>query len=229
MVLFEFILTTVPVFPRPSLIWESVLYLSKQFDVLGNIGILWGMIFTGMLATFFITYLLRVPLLKFFDRFPGIFKPFRIFLFFTPLGLLLFWAIYFPDNLYTELLLTVLVAFAIEFDEIAKALIQRNTAYELAAKGLGKTENEIYSKVVWKGILPALKEKVSPLHLKLWTFVLIMQFISGYSLGGLFRQLFEYKDFSGIYALAILIWIAVHLNEVFWYYVSGKVVFWEAD
>ena len=227
-ILFEFILNTVSVFPRPSLIWESVLYLSDKFSIFSSLGILWALIFGGLIISFFITYIFRVPLITFFDKFPDVFIPFKIFLFFTPLVLILFWNIYFKDNWLTESLLIVLVSLSIIFYEMAIALKGRKTSYELAAKGLGKLQNEIYSKVTWKQILPDLKAKISPLHIKLWSYVLISQFISGSSIGGLFRELFEYRDFAGIYALAILVWIIVWLNEMFWYYVSEKIIFWES-
>ena len=94
-ILFEFILNTVSVFPRPSLIWESVLYLSDKFSIFSSLGILWALIFGGLIISFFITYIFRVPLITFFDKFPDVFIPFKIFLFFTPLVLILFWNIYF--------------------------------------------------------------------------------------------------------------------------------------
>ncbi len=227
-VLFELILTPVAAFPKPSLIFESLAYLIEKFDVLNSLGLLWGLIFGGMIFTFLLTYLIRVPLISFFVKYPDFFLPFRIFLFFTPLGLILFWNIYFTETWLTDFALIVLIGLAVTFAELANALKSKDSVYELAAKGLGKSEKEIYSKVTWMRILPALREKISPIQIKMWSYVLISQFISGYSLGGLFRELFNYRDVAGIYALAILIWLAVHLNEVFWYFTSRKVIFWES-
>ncbi len=228
LLLFEFILSVPNFFPAPSLILDSLFYLSEKFNIFASLAILWGVIFAGMLIAMTLVYLLRKFFLPFADRFPNFFVPFRIFLFFTPLGLLLFWNIFFTESWLIDFLFVLVVSISILLFEISKAMSSRNVAYELAAKGLGKPNDEVYSKVVWKAILPELKNSISPLHIKLWSYLLISQFISGFSLGGLFRELFKYQDVAGIYALALVIWVAIHLNEVFWYYVSNKIIFYES-
>ncbi len=228
--LVDFILPPLKLLPRTGLILDSFSYLNKNFKFAQMSIIVLVAILIIMFVAFFILYYLRGALIRFNESFPEFLTGLKVFEFFTPFLLIIFAGIYLGGNTFSELLFLFIFSFGLYVAELNKSFRNRNEAYILASKGLGIDERKMRKSVLWKNILPGIRDDIGKIYLKIWFYFLIYEFIFKLDyIGSLMRSIVKYADIAGFYAAAIFLWIVISLGYFSVTRFARHYIFWDEE
>gem|GEM_PF-3476419 len=226
--LFDFVLPPLKAFPRVELIWESFLYLVAKHKILSGLGMILSGIYISFLVAFISLFLFKRQVFALLGNYPLFFRNLNIFGFATPLVFTGIFVLFFSDGILSEFAFLFILSLSFLINVFSENFPARYVTYEEAALGLGKNRREI-SNVVWKGLLPFVKESLPRFHKRIWLYVLLLQMFYASNLGGVFYQLIEFKDYAGFYAFAIALWIVIGVNHLIIKYFAEKVIFWDRE
>jgi ABC-type nitrate/sulfonate/bicarbonate transport system permease component len=228
-ILFEFILPSNNIFPKPSIVLESFSDLFNSYNLLINYFTTLSVIYFSILFTYILVSLSKEILLK--DNHPFnsfLFSVGKISVVFPSIlcgFLLIYWL---PDYEISEFIFALLVSF---FSFAIKIQIETSTIkniYNDAAKGLGADEKTILKYVKWKSIQPNLIKHIIDSHIYIWTIILFFEFArNGLGLGKIFRQVLEYKDLSALFALFFITGLTIILGRLAINHLKTKHFFWD--
>jgi ABC-type nitrate/sulfonate/bicarbonate transport system permease component len=227
--LFEFVLPVNEVLPKPSLLLESFSSLWVDYNLFEEILITTSVIYSGLLVGYLLVLLLKKQIISLFHSLPNAFDGLKIFKFFPAFFYALIFAFWFNVELWAEFLFAFIAVAFYLVTEIKNRLPHVKKEYIESAASLNKSQDEIYSKVMWKNIQPEVFNSMFRLNYYLWVIVLIYEFISNFAgIGKVYNSLLQFHDLSGLFALAIIISVVILISNIALKFIEKKTIFWKA-
>jgi len=223
----ELILTPTKYLPTTSILIDTLKSLVSDFGLLPKLGDFLGLIYLPFIGVIFLFYLLLPVFGKINASFPKIMSATGFIWFIPILFPLLYAALLINNTAVTEVLITTFIISAYLKYFIAEKLGTLDDKYILAARGLGMPDKEIMRKVVGKQVAPELRDRIISLHIPLLNIMLAFELIFRTNFGGIFYDLFLYKDPSGLIAVTLVAWIVFSVNHSIVKLVMNKMIFWE--
>jgi ABC-type nitrate/sulfonate/bicarbonate transport system permease component len=227
--LFELILPVNNIFPKPSIVFQSLFDLVKTYQLGWNyLSTVSAIYFPLILAYYLVQILFPIILHKtlisdiilsveWFSRYiPGIILAM----------ILIYW---FPQSEITKFIFVFLISFT-SFMFRSKNLAENlGSEYSLALKSFGIEANSISRKVIWKAIQPDLTTHIIRQNIYLWASVVIFEYVNlGYGIGTLLRKILQFRDLSALVMIFIIISISIFISTQLLKLIKYKVYFWKA-
>jgi len=229
-VLFEFILPVNRIIPKPSMLYESFLHIWSDYKLIYVFTTTIPILYSAIIFSALFLYAGAKYYIKLFIEMHYSILSFRIFRFvpvFFVVVLINFWL---PNNLFAELLFAFLLAAFLAINKLFNELKKVNEEYLLVARNLDLSKSDIYKNVNWKSSLPTLAKYYEQIHLSLWTLILIYEFIdNSHGLGHIFRTALDYKDYTTLYVVAILLSLLIWLGDSVIKIVNKKIIYWSPE
>lgn len=227
-ILFEFILPSNYVLPKPSIVIDSFGALLKDYHLIRN--------FVSSAASLYISIIAAYYLLRILNKFllhekTGI----RNFVFsiewfskYLPgivLGLMLIY--WFPQSEYIKYLFIFVVIFNSLLIEHSRQSSKADKVYIDTALSLGANSSTIANKVIWKSFQPDLMDHIYRSHLYFWAMLIFFEYANyGNGLGSILRRALEFKDLSALIAAMIILGIIISLGAYIIKVSKNKLFFW---
>lgn len=226
-ILFEFILEHNKFLPKPSILFESLLHIWKDYGLLSGIMITAGIVYFAISAALILLYLFRNKIIKFFAYYPDTLETLQLFKSVPVFLLVLMLSLWFDASELAKASFIFVITFISLSRVIAKELSRTKKEYLDVAQNLN--QEKIYSEVYWKSSLPSLFELAIRFQRILWLIVLIYEFVSmSFGMGTIMRLALLYRDLSGIIIIGIIQAMLIWIGTITLQYVKKKIAFWEA-
>ncbi|MBU0475861.1 MAG: ABC transporter permease subunit [Bacteroidetes bacterium] len=228
LIIFEFSWVTQSVFPKPSMLIESFLSLISDYNLANAFFLTTAIIFPAILIVMVMLEIFIKTFLTLAIKYSGIINiasPFKYFSFFF--FALLFNSL-FQQSLFGEFIFIVLFILGKLFVALSEANNVIVEEYVEAAKSLGLSKGNIFSKIIWKSIKPNIYSKLIGLHTEVWIVIIIYEFIGSVNgIGSIYRLAYDYKDIFAIISLGIFISIVILTVNAILKFIISKLVFWK--
>lgn len=225
---FEFILPVNRILPKPSVLLESFFTIWQDYNLIQAMAITSTAVYISIGIGFAILSWLSTFIIKLALEYRESLETLKIFRFFPAFFFAIVFIYWFQDSFIAEIffgLFTFLIFISNECINNAKKV---NQEYLLIGRNLELTDNQIYSKIVWKTLLPSLTKSLLRLHYYLWIIVMIYEFVGGISgFGGVYKLALNYSDFTALFTIAIVISILILIGDFIIKYITDKLVFWD--
>jgi ABC-type nitrate/sulfonate/bicarbonate transport system permease component len=227
-ILFEFVLPVNKILPKPSLLWESLIAIWADYNLLEELSVSTMVIYGGMIISYTILYIFRVPLIKLITVFnPGLQK-LSFLKYFPAFFYAVLFAFWFPNSLWAEFGFVFLAIIFYMLLQISNNLESTSNNFILTAKNLNCSENKIIGDVVWKSVLPKIFEGMIKIHFVIWILVLLYEFVGDYfGLGHVYNTALQYNDFAGLFSIAIYVALLIKLGSMAISFTKSKLIYWE--
>jgi len=227
--LFELILPVNNIFPKPSIVLQSLSDLFKNYQLGWNyLSTVSAIYFPLILAYYLVRVLFPFILQKsvisdiilsveWFSRYiPGIILAM----------ILIYW---FPQSEFTKFIFAFLISFS-AFMFRSKHLAENlGSEYSLALQSFGIKINSISQKVIWKAVQPDLMAHIIRQNIYLWASVILFEYINlGYGLGTLLRKILQFKDLSALIMIFLIIGVSIFISTQLFKLIKNKFYFWKA-
>ncbi len=229
-VLFEFILPINKVLPKPSSLYESFIHIWSDYNLLFAFTTTTSVIYVAIALSVLSLYAGAKYYIKLFVEMRYSILPFQIFKFVPIFFIAVLFNLWFPNNLLAELLFGLLVVTFLAMNRLFDESKKMKEEYLLIARNLNLSQSDIYKKIYWKSALPTLAKYYEKVHLSLWTLILIYEFIDNtHGFGFIFRTALDYKDFTALYTLAIILSLLIWLGNSVIRFVNNRIIYWSAE
>ncbi len=226
-ILFEFLIPN-PVFPKPSIVFESVISLQGDYDFLFNLFYSLSGIYLSIIISFMLLSFSNNIWISFLERNYAVTKFLKSFLFFPLMGLLLIVIYNFPISVISEYILWIVFSFITLLGCVENKLTGIKTEYIDSFQTFSFRNPKMLATVKWKLIQPEVFEYVKSLHLYLWSAVIIFEFLKNhFGIGHIYNVAFQYKDYSSLIALSFILMIIISLGNYVIGLIKQKFFFWE--
>lgn len=227
-ILFEFTWVTQNFLPKPSLLLESFVSLLGEYKLVDALFETTAVIFPSILLAILIIEIFSKIFLSVFIDYNGIKNisaPFRYFSFFF-FALLL--NLLFKNSLLVEFIFTILFVIGLLLQVLSKETGSIKEEYVVAAKSLGLSRSQIFSKIIWRSLKPNVYGKLVLIHTGAWVVVIIYEFIGATNgVGAIYRLAFDYNDLLSMISLGIFISLVIFLVNSIIRIVVSKLIFWK--
>ncbi|MCX6173791.1 MAG: ABC transporter permease subunit [Ignavibacteriales bacterium] len=229
-VLFEFILPINKVLPKPSSLYESFIHIWSDYKLLFAFTTTTSVIYVAITLSVLFVYVGAKYFIKLFIEMRYSILSFQIFRFIPIFFIVVLFNFWLPNNLFAELLFGFSVTAFFSMNKLFDESKKIKEEYLLVARNLNLSQSDINKKVYWKSALPALTKYYEKVHLSLWTLILTYEFIDNtHGFGFIFRTALDYKDFTGLYTLAIILSLLIWLGNSVIRFVNNKIIYWGAE
>lgn len=226
-ILFEFILESNKFLPKPTILFESLFHVWKDYNLLSGILITTGIVYFAIGMSLILLWIFRNPIIKFFVNNSAGLEALQLFKSIPVFFLIIIAALWFDASELAKMLFAFVLTFISLSRVLAKELLR--TKLEHVAVGLNLNPQKIYSEVYWKSSLPGLFELAIRFQRILWLIILIYEFVSmTFGMGTIMRLALIYRDLSGIVILGIIQALLIWLGTITIQFLKKKVAFWEA-
>jgi ABC-type nitrate/sulfonate/bicarbonate transport system permease component len=227
-VLFEFILPVNEIVPRPSIVILSFGALWTDYHLPVNFVSTISSVYISLFAAYFLLKILTSLLTRMDNLFTNFLLSLNWFSKYLPAIVFGIFLIYwFPNSNIIEFVFAFITAFfslIITFQEETKKV---GNEYLDSAVSLGAAENIIARKVIWKAVQPKIFKHLYNLHFKIWSILIIFEYIKGgYGLGEIFRLSLTYHDISALFSIAIITGVLIFLGAQIIKYFQNKFCHW---
>lgn len=230
LILFEFVLPVNKVLPKPSLLLESFLIIWDDYSLLSSLALTTTIIYLSLLIASIIVYYFAGLIVRISMEFPSTNILFQLFKYFPAFFFAIIFVYWFGNSFWAELLFSFCVSIFFFKKRIFELSGSINNNYLTIAKNLGMSDNEIFTNVIRKSILPELFNTVTPIHNYLWIIILIYEFIANSDgLGGVYNTALLYNDFITLFSIAIMISLLIWFGNSVIKFINRKIFFWEAE
>lgn len=226
---FEYILPATKLFPKPSVVLEAIDDLIRDYDLIIHFLSSIGVVYLSILTGYLIVYLIRDILLSKNTTILHIFKSMLWFARYFPAILLGIFLIYwFPGSEISEFIFAVVLNCFILLSVILTAKKKIKSEYVESAISFGADAKNVNRNIIWKSLLPEIKNEMFKLHMFLWSSIIVFEFIKGgYGIGVLLNSALLYNDISALVAISLLTGITIIMFYSAFRKILNRVVFWE--
>ncbi len=229
-VLFEFILPINKVLPKPSSVYESFIHIWSDYNLLFAFTTTTSVIYVAIALSILFLYAGAKYFIKLFVEMKYSIQSFQIFRFIPIFFIAVLFNFWLPNNLLAELLFGFLAAAFLALKKLFDESMKIKEEYLLVARNLNLTQSDMYKNIYWKSSLPALVKYYEKIHLSLWTLILIYEFIDNtHGFGFISRTALDYKDFTALYTLAIILSLLIWFGNSVIRFVNNKIIYWSAE
>lgn len=226
--LFEFILPVNKVLPKPSVLLESFITIWQDYNLVQALAITSTAVYLSIGIGFAIFSLLSTFVIKLALEYRESLETLKIFRFFPAFFFAIIFVYWFKDSFIAEIFFGLLTFLIFISNDCINAVKKVKQEYLLIGNNLELTDNQIYSKIVWKSLLPSLTKSLLRLHYYMWIIVMIYEFIGGISgFGGVYKLALNYSDFTALFTIAIVISVLILIGDFIIKYITNKLVFWD--
>ncbi|MEN8194345.1 MAG: ABC transporter permease subunit [Bacteroidota bacterium] len=226
--LFEFVLTPIKFIPKPSLLFDSFISLWETYKLAIPLFATTSVIYLMLLFGSLVVTFLSKYFLKIIYEYPGILNFNIPFKYLSAFFFALVFNLWFSDSLIAEFIFAffVVIGFLISF--LRAGAKNPNEAYIASSRSIGLSNNEIYSKVIWKDLQPAVFKGLKKIHVILWSIILIYEFVGQTEgLGSVYFAAYTYNDIGAVIALGILVSLLIIFGNFVINFLIKKIIFWE--
>ncbi len=228
-ILFEFILSINKVLPKPTLLYESIIHIWRDYNFFFALTTTTSVIYIALLLGFVIIYLSSSWLLKIFVEMEGAILSLRLFRYLPAFFFAILFNFWFSDNLFAEFVFALLATIFLASQKLFDESKQVKEEYILTAKNLNLTASDIYKDVYWKSSLPDLIKYFERIHYYLWVLVLIYEFIgNSLGLGFIYRTILLYEDFTALFTTAVIVSLLIWFGSFVIRFTQKKFIFWNS-
>ncbi|MGD1005868.1 MAG: ABC transporter permease subunit [Ignavibacteriaceae bacterium] len=229
--LFEFILPSNNILPKPSVVLLSFSALWHYYKLLFNFTVTISAVYLSILLAYFLTSLLSGYIVRknhFVSEFLLSLHWFSHFIPAIVFGLfLIYWL---PGSAYIEYLFAFFIALFSLVIRVNEEAAKVKHEYISSAVSLGVGESVIAKKVIWKSIQPAIIKYLIVLQFNIWSVLIAFEFIKGgYGLGRIYRLALDYNDLSVLFTISIIVGITIYLGTQLIKYFKNKFYHWSLD
>lgn len=228
-ILFEFILPVNKVLPKPSLLYESLfIYIWRDYNLISAIAITTTIIYSSIILSYLFIYFLAGTIIKYTVEFPEAIEKLKVFKYFPAFFFAILFSYWFDNSIVAEFLFALISSFGLILFNMISEIKNHNPIYTEVAINLGLEKKSIYSKVIFKNIQPNLFIGLNRIHYYLWILIMIYEFICGINgFGGVYKTALLYRDFAGLYSIALVISILILVGSFLINIIKEKLFFWE--
>ncbi|QQS34551.1 MAG: ABC transporter permease subunit [Ignavibacteriales bacterium] len=229
--LFEFILPVNEILPAPTTVIDTSIHLFIEYNLLIHLLSTVGVVYLSIAIGFFLTFIFRNNLLNEDSRIFKIIFPLGNLPAFIPLIFIaIFFVYWFPGSELIEFVFALLIIFFSHVLTIGKSIKSVNEELLVSSLSFGLSKKVIRNDIIWKSILPKLREQTIETHSLLWTIILTFEFIKGgYGVGAILKMLLEVNDLSGITAVIIIALSLILILTGLSRYLLNKLIFWDSN
>lgn len=226
-ILFEFLLHADSIMPRPSIMIESFFSLISHYHLFEHLLFTSSLIYISLAICYFMLYFSSGFLLKLNRNILA--KEFlKIFKYFPIIGFSAIAFLWIPSAVFAELLISVLITFILillKFLDVASCV---KGEYIEAAISIKSGNKNILKEITWKSALPSVIRYISKLNFILWALIPLFEaFRNRFGVGLIFRQCYEFRDLSGLFALSIATAIIIILGDLLLKLIQKMLIHWE--
>mgnify|MGYP000280092929 CR=1 FL=1 len=227
-ILFEFILPFNNLLPKPSLLVESLVQIWQDYNLLSAIAITTTIIYTSLLIAYFINYVSAGTTIKIAIEFPETIEKLTLFKYFPAFFFAIIFSFWFGDSIWGEFLFALIASTLLVIVNLIAEIKDHNPVFAEVASNLGLNKNAVYSKVIFKDIQPIHFSNLVRIHYYLWVLLMIYEFISNINgLGGIYRSALMYRDFAGLFSIALVVSILILFGSDVIKFIKEKLFFWK--
>lgn len=226
--LFEFILPLNMVLPKPSLVFESFGYIWADYNIIEAIAITSTSVYLSLLIAYFTVSLFSSLIIKLAIEFPNAIEKLKVLRYFPAFFFAIIFSYWFENSILAEFLFAFLSSIILISIQLVIVTKKHNKVYVDIASNLGIKRNKIYSNVIFKNIQPYLFSELIRIHYYMWVLVMVYEFINAISgFGGVYKMALIYRDFVGLFSIAILISILILFGSYIIKIIHEKLFYWE--
>lgn len=226
-ILFEFLIPNA-VFPKPSILYESVLSLQRDYDILFNLFYSLSGIYFSLIISFLLLNYSSGIWISFLEKKYPVTGFLKSFLFFPLIGLLLAFIYNFPVSVISEYVLWIIVSFVFLLSVLESNLKNMKREYIDSFQSVTVGRQGMIQVIKWKLMQPEVFNAVKNLHIYLWSVVIIFEFLKNhFGVGHIYNMAYQYKDYSGILALSFIVMLIISLGNLVIVFLKQKYFFWE--
>ncbi len=207
-ILFEFIIPVNKFFPKASLIYESIISIFIDYDIITGIAISSTAVYIGIIFSYIFLKLSYPKVISFnISLFNNVnyFIPSVIFI--------VIWVFWFNSSIFAEFIFTCFWAIIRLYNKVFQTSYS-NLSNKINFIKLNNLGNEKIIKLKSLQLFDKLYEDRYLFHLQIWGIVFIYEFISqSGGLGSNIFQLFTNYDLSGVFAITIISSIIIFIGD----------------
>lgn len=226
--LFEFILPVNKILPKPSLIVESFFSLWSDYNLLVAVAETSTSIYIPLILSSLLIMFITKHFLFYFHRLQNLYESINFYKFIPVIFTMVIFIYWFNYSFLAEIVYGFLIVSFLLKLILFEKLKNIKDEYYITAKNLGLSEKEIFQKVIFKTVQPALVDKIIHIHFPLWTFILFYEFINKNGLGYIYEKLLAYNDFAGIFSLTVIISVLICIADFLLRLIKTKYFNWES-
>lgn len=228
-ILFEFILPVNKILPKPSILLETIPVLFKDYGVLKAVAVTTSAVYICMIIGYLLVEWFAGAIFRFYKTVPQVLSVMKVFIYIPLFVYAVLFAFWFPESILAEFLFLFILTMS--FMKIKVMLLGKKVSeeYVLSSASLGLSEKEYGKKVVWKFVQPGFFRSLKNLHLNLWLFALVYEYIGGsFGLGSVFNTALHFNDFSGVVILSLMAAILIWVGELIIRFFEKRIIHWES-
>ncbi len=226
--LFEFILPLNMVLPKPSLVFESFSYIWADYNFLEAIAITSTSVYLSLFVAYLTVSSLSGLVIKLAIEYPYAIEKLKVLRYFPAFFFAIIFSYWFENSILAEFLFAFLSSIILITIQMIIATKKHNKVYVDIASNLGIKKYKIYSNVIFKNIQPYLFSELIRIHYYMWVLVMVYEFINAINgFGGVYKSALIYRDFSGLFSIAILISILILFGSYIIKIIHEKLFYWE--
>ncbi|MFH0733705.1 MAG: hypothetical protein V1773_03915 [bacterium] len=225
----ELVLPVSEIIPKPSLIFESMISLFKDYGIVQSLALTSSVVYINLFLGYLLIHLFGALILKLNDNigFIAVFSFLKLFKYFPFFAGIILFVFFYNTSINGEFIfsfLFVIVSLLNNFSCYDKDYVNK---YKNFINNNKISSNKFY-KVKYKLVQPGLYNLFNKLHLTLWAAVIMYEFIAlTGGLGTKYYLLLSNHDFSGFVSLAILIGFLIWIGNSISVVIKNKIIFWE--
>lgn len=227
-VLFDFLFPLNKVLPGFVLIFESIGALFTTYQLPFNLFYTASGIYVSILAAYLIIYLTAGNIIEVFKNNKDTLKSISILQYIPLPGIIIIFIFWFPASNLAEYIFSISYSLIFLCKIVLLNIKTVRKEYIISAQSLRISTSQIYSKIYWKSVQPAVFKSLSSLHTSLWTIMIFYEFIKGdLGIGYIYRLALEYNDVSILLTLSLIIGLVVFTGNFVIKILYRKIIFWE--
>ncbi len=227
-ILFEFIIPSNNIIPKPSIVFLSFGALWKDYNLLTNTLITVTNIYIPLIAAYFLLELFSTLMLKLGNLFEDFLMSISWFTKYIPAIIFGIFLIYwFPYSNLIEFIFSFIIGIISLTFLFISEVKHVGSEFLDSAISLGANKKIISRKIIWKAVQPKLFRQLIKLHFNIWSVLIIFEFIKGSSgIGGILRLSLSYRDVSSLFAVFLIIGFIIYLGTQTIKYLQNKFCHW---
>lgn len=226
--LFELVLPVNKILPRPTLLWESLLSVWKDYNLIFELSVTTLVVYSSIIIGYLLVWLTRIPILKLLSYFGDGFSNIRIFRYFPAFFYAVIFAFWFPASITAEFFFALVAVTFYMIVSIKENLEIITDSHLVVANNLKISGKKLFGEIFWKNLQPAVFNSILKIHYFVWILILVFEYVGDYAgLGHVYNQALVYNDFAGLFSLAIYIALLIWFGDSVIKFTKSKIIYWE--
>ncbi|HPN39228.1 MAG TPA: hypothetical protein PL041_12575 [Melioribacteraceae bacterium] len=210
---FEYIIPANKIFPKLSLVFESIFELFKHYNLFSGIAITSSVIYISLSVI-----LLIVVFLKEFNSY---FLKLNSFIKVPFFLIILVFAFWFGNVIWAEFVFAIIVIVAHISYKGKVENVKINNLIEFVE--LNKLSTKLPTKIKSVFTTRSIIEEMRKTHFYLWTFILIYEFINNTGgIGTILERVYNNYDLAGLFAISLILYVLIYIGDKCYILIKNK-------